>query len=341
MSCPGDADRSDDGAKPGGVLGEQPGSLRDDPCTSSLQVLRDQREEDHVRPAVGHAAGVARHTLAHESCLLRNSLGRRVPGSGEQLDPLEAVVADCPFGEHAGGLSGNSAATSPRRHPVAHLGDPGRPVDSLEIDRTSQSPGRLDREHDAGSRLALARSEGADEPFGVGPGIRPWQRQPAQCLNVLARFGDVIRIGRCERTQDQIFRGKRGLGEDRRCLGCSHSKIVGGEPFSEIDADKRQQSRGIQMLVDGVGQAIKHGLASRGKPLRIGVGPPPHARLGRNLGQEHPPESVVLQGSVPGRPPHRPALPAIQERLRVNTVERARAATPWWISYAVTAFPRH
>ena len=60
------------------------------------------------------------------------------------------------------------------------------------------------------------------------------------------------------------------------------------------------------------------------KPCALGSARHPHPRLGRHLGQERPPEVVVLKASVPGRPPHGPAAPPIQERLRVKTAGGAQ-----------------
>src|SRR5665647_2950141 len=51
------------------------------------------------------------------------ALCEATPGCGEQLDALEAVVADGPFGKRACRARRDTPTASPRRHPVAHLGD--------------------------------------------------------------------------------------------------------------------------------------------------------------------------------------------------------------------------
>src|SRR5680860_1384753 len=111
-----------------------------------------------------HVPGVACHTLAYEAGLLSGSLRPDVPGCGEQLDALEAVFADRPFEKRASRARRDTPTSSPRRHPVAHFGDPVRPVDVLEVDHTHQPPRGLDGEDDALSRLAQCGRERADEP---------------------------------------------------------------------------------------------------------------------------------------------------------------------------------
>src|SRR5579875_3766700 len=144
----------------------------------------------------------AQHRLAGESGSLRDRLRAQVARGGEQLDPLEAELADPPPADEAGRPGRVPLAARPGAEPVAHLPAALGPGDAHQGDRAEQDAAtRLrDRQREApgGPQRLLA---GCDVRARVIQAVGAGHARPAGDLRVLAELGERFGVVLAPRAQ--------------------------------------------------------------------------------------------------------------------------------------------
>src|ERR1700734_2417775 len=79
--------------------------------------------------------------------------------------------------------------------------------------------------------------------------------------------------------------------------------------------DELQKSIGVEMLLDGVGEAVEHVSPKGAKARRVRGRVPPDPRLAGHLRQPRASEGVILEQSMAGRTPGRAHLEAVEKPL--------------------------
>ena len=119
-----------------------------------VQVLRDERVEHAVDPAVAARVRLPLHAFADEPRALRVPLRALVEAVDLQLDPMEAELADQVVLQQAGGVVGEPAAAEAGMHgEPAHVRDPAAAVAELPAHRAGGLAVELDDEETAALRL--------------------------------------------------------------------------------------------------------------------------------------------------------------------------------------------